>query len=212
MTRVNALGDATMIPLLRRFLLFLAVTMLLPAAVRADDPTAIDPFGPRQPVRDDALPGYLELSDGTVHPGRLYLTRDARLKIFDDQQQRQREVPLSAIKRIDSTVQKEWLEKEWRFKENANDEKVYTGHSYPAREYVHTITLKDGRTIKGALSGIVYVQPEEGEAERYIFHKRDKGELDTDLKSLLYVRSVRLGEDALEEGKEKAVKRGARAK
>jgi hypothetical protein len=192
---------------LRCFLL-LAVAVLLPAAARADDPPAISPFGPRRPVRDDALPGCLELSDGTVHPGRLYLTRDARLKIFDDQQQRQREVPLTAIKRIDCTVQKEWLEKEWRFKENANDEKVYTGHSYPVREYVHTITLRDGRTIKGELSGIVYVQPEEGEAERYLLHKRDKGELDTDLKSLLYVRSVRLGEDALEEGKEKAAKAG----
>jgi hypothetical protein len=197
-------------PLLRWLLLVVAGAALLPTAVRADGPPAINPFGPRRPVREDALPGYVELSDGTVHPGHLYLTRDARLKVFDEQQQRQREVPLSAVQRIDCAVQKEWLEKEWRFKENANDEKVYTGHSYPVREYRHTITLKDGRTIKGEISGIIYVQPQEGEAERYLLHKRDKGELDTDLKSLLYVRSVRLGEEALEEGKEKAARGGVK--
>jgi hypothetical protein len=206
--RASALGDATMTPLLRWFVLLVAAAALLPAVLGADEPPALNPFGPRRPAREDALPGCLELSDGTVHPGHLYLTRDARLKIFDQQQQRQREVPLQTVQRIDCTVRKEWVEKEWRFKENANDEKVYTGHSYPVREYVHTITLKDGRTIKGELSGIVYVQPEEGEAERYLLHKRDKGELDTDLKSLLYVRSVRLGEEALAEGKEKAAKAG----
>jgi hypothetical protein len=171
---------------------------------RGDEPPAIDPFGPRTPIRDDAVPGYVERSDGTVHPGRLYLTRDARLKIFDEKLQQHREVPLRVVRAIDCTVLKEWTEKEWRFKENANDEKYYTGRTYPAREYVHTITLTDGRTIRGPLSAIVYVQSEgRDEADRFLLHKRDKGEPGTTLKGLVYVRSVRLEEKALEEGKRK---------
>ena len=112
---------------------------------------------PAPAQREDAVPGYVELSDGKICAGQVYLTRDARLKINDEKLQRQREVPLSAVKQIDCKVKKEWMEKEWKFKELAKDEKMYTGRSYPSREYVHTITLNDGRTITGELSGIVYV-------------------------------------------------------
>ena len=49
--------------------------------IQGQEPPALNPFGTnaeRQQQRDDAVPGYLELSDGTIHPGLLSLTRDAR--------------------------------------------------------------------------------------------------------------------------------------
>ena len=110
----------------------------------------------RQSEREDAVPGYVELSDGSIHPGMIYLTRDKRLQIYDEKLQRQREVPLQAVKQIDCSVKREWMEKEWRFKETTSDEKIYTGRSYPAREYLHTITLArrpdDHRAAVGASS------------------------------------------------------------
>jgi len=76
---------------------------------------------------------------------------------------------------------------------------------YPAREYAHRITLQNGQAIQGTLSAIVYLQADKSkEPERYLLHKRDKGNLETDLKSLVYVRSIRLGAKAFEEGKRKA--------
>ncbi len=176
------------------------------------EPPAINPFGSRAERtgqgRDDGFPGFLELSNGRVHPGQIRLTRDARLKIYDDQQKKHREIPLKAIKRIDCTVQKEWLEQEWRFKENASDEKYFTGRSYPVREYGHKLTLQNGQKIEGSLSGIVYVQTEQAvEPLRFLLHKRDKGEPGTELKSLIYVRSIQLGPKALEEGKHRAATR-----
>ena len=66
-------------------------------------------------------------------------------------------------------------------------------------------TLQNGQKIEGTLSGIVYVRADPpAEPERYLLHKRDKGDPGTDLKSLVYVRSVQLGAKALEEGKRKA--------
>ena len=131
------------------------------------------------------MPGYLETSDGKVHPGQVSLTRDAKLKIYDEERKRHREIPLKAIERIDCTVLKEWDEKEWRFKENASDEKYFTGRTYPAREYAHKITLQNRQTVQGSLSGIVYVQADQAEKpERFLLHKRDKGEPGTELKSL----------------------------
>lgn len=189
-----------------------------PADSESEEPAALNPFGQVKRERDDAVPGYIELSDGRVVAGDIYMTRDKRIKVYDAKLERQREIPLQKIKQIECKVLKEWMEKEWRFKELALDKKYYTGRSYPSREYDHTITLLDDRTIDGPLSEILYVQPfvydpskplaykPEVEAQRFLLHKRDKGEMGTDLKSLVYVRLVKLGKEAYEEGKKKAAR------
>ena len=98
---------------------------------------------------------------------------------------------MKAIKRIDCTVLKEWVEEEWPFKENASDEKYFTSRTYPSREYTYTITLQNCQKLEGTLSGIVYVRaPSAEEPVRYLFHKREKGQPGTDLKYLTYVRSI----------------------
>jgi hypothetical protein len=180
--------------------------------VLAQEPPAVNPFAPRPTVREDAMPGYVELSDGTILVGQIYMTRDKRLKVYDENVQRQREIPLSVVAQIDCKILKEWMEKEWRFQETTRDEKYYTGRQYPAREYEHTITLKDGRQITGGLAEILYVETEQdrnasgsrSEPIRLILHKRQKGEIGQTLKDLVYVKTVKLGEEALAEGKRKA--------
>ena len=194
-----------------RLLVLCAGLLVLVPFSQGDEPPELNPFGPKPQVRDDALPGYVETSDGKMHIGQVYITREHKLKIFDEAKQAFREIPLPAIQKIECSVLKEWKEKEWRFKENANDEKIYTGRSYPAREYTHTITLKTGKTIKGALSGIVYVQGEgSAGAERFLLHKRDKGEYGDELKDLLYVRTIGVGEKAVEEARQKGSRKGKR--
>jgi hypothetical protein len=170
------------------------------------EPPAINPFTPAPAAREDALPGYVALSDGSIHPGLIYLTRDKRLSIYDEQLERQRAVPLSAVKQIEAKVKREWMEREWKFKEAASDEKLYTGRSYPAREYLHTITLVDGRTITGPLSAIVYVQPQQAsKPEQFLLNKRDKGDFGKELKSLVYVTSIKLGKEEMEKGEKRAL-------
>jgi hypothetical protein len=178
-----------------------------PAALAAEPP-AINPFKQAPALREDAQPGCLELSDGIVLVGQIYLTRDKRLMIYDEKKERQREVPLRAIKQIECRVKKEWMEKEWKFNELTQDEKLYTGRQYPAREYVHTITLTNGRTITGPLSAIVYIQPLVSTSgkipvEHFLLHKRDKGNPGQKLKDLLYVKRIKLGKEAMEEGNKK---------
>lgn len=183
-----------------------------------EPPPTINPFGPTPSEREDSTPGYVELSDGTIHVGMVYLTRDKRLQVYDEQLQRQREIPLRVVGRIECKVLKEWMEKEWKFKDAASATKMYTGREYPAREYVHVITLQDGRTIEGPLSGVVYVQERleasapggyrpVAPAQKFLLHKRDKGEFGDDLKKLVYVKLIKLGEEAYQEGKKKAAQR-----
>ncbi|MGB2611803.1 MAG: hypothetical protein ACXWO3_04660 [Isosphaeraceae bacterium] len=122
-------------PFARFLLAELLVLLALPAARgRQSEPPALNPFGSRaereDQKRDDAVPGFVEMSNGT---------------------------------------------------------------------------LQNGQKIEGTLSGIVYVRADPAaEPERYLLHKRDKGDPGTDLKSLVYVRSIQLGAKALEEGKRKA--------
>lgn len=199
-------------PALRAAVAILA-TLAGTLSLRAAEPPALNPFGQTPTEREDAVPGYLELSDGSIHAGLIYLTRDKRLQVYDKEKQRQREIPLNVVKKIECSVKKEWLEKEWRFKESANDEKIYTGRSYPVREYLHTLTLNDGRTITGPLAAMVYVQPQQHNAvrpedrqptaqpEQFLLSKRSKGEMGTTLKSLIYVKRIKLGKDAVEEAK-----------
>lgn len=218
--------------MLRGLGICLVLVILSPLAARAQkgEPPALNPFAVNPNVsgeREDALPGYIELSDGSIHYGRIYLTRDKRLKIRDTTlaEERQREVPLQVVKQIQCTVKKEWMEKEWRFKELALNEKLYTGRSYPVRECEHTITLRDDRTIKGELSGIVYLIPgdigppkpgeprEDVAPEHYLIHKDQKGTPGQTLREIVYVKTIKLGDEAYKEGRRKAMakpSRGAR--
>src|SRR3972149_7632252 len=89
-----------------RVFLGLVAMLVISAAANCQEPPVVDPFGPRAQVREDAVPGYLELSDGMVHPGSLYLTRDARLRIYDGKLKRHRDVPLQSVSRIEGIVHK----------------------------------------------------------------------------------------------------------
>jgi|WetSurMetagenome_2_1015567.scaffolds.fasta_scaffold468699_1 hypothetical protein len=207
-----------------RLILAAGITLCGFHASTAQEPPPVNPFASTNSQRDDAIPGYIELSDGSIHPGQIYLTRDKRLKIADDKAQRQREVPLSAVKQITCTVKKEWMEKEWKFKELTKDEKMFTGRSYPAAEYEHAVTLNDGQTITGSLSAIVYLQPgdnsprpstaspAETKSEQFLLNKRNKGEIGQDLHSLIYVKSIKLGKDALAEGLNKSAEHKAKGR
>ncbi|MBM4089151.1 MAG: hypothetical protein FJ276_06950 [Planctomycetes bacterium] len=188
---------------LRLLVLFFAIAMRPAPGRAADEPPAINPFGRKPAVRDDAVPGYIELSDDTILTGHIHATRDTRLKIYDEELQRQREVPWDKIRQIESEVEKEWMEKEWRFRENANDQKVFTGNSYPARLHIHSITLTDGRAVRGSLSSVVYLQRTGEETRKFELHKRAKGQVGEELDALLFVRLIRLGPEALKEGEER---------
>jgi hypothetical protein len=181
------------------------MSLLAGGPTPADDPPTIRPFAPRTTTRSDAILGCVELSDGTVRAGRICLTRGARLKIYDETIRRQREIPLRVVRQIECKVGREWMEQEWRFRENASSEKSFTGRSYPARAYVHTITLQDGRTIVGPMSAIIYVQEQTGGKRlRFVLYKRQKGAVGDALESLTYVYKIQLGDEAFTEGKRRA--------
>jgi len=103
--------------------------------------------------RKDAVPGYVELSSGAKVPGRIYTTRAKRVKIFNVEKEIYEYVPVPAVREIETIVEWERMEREWRFKEAGSPEKVYTGREYAARKFAYRLTLLGGHTITGHIVG-----------------------------------------------------------
>ena len=164
-----------------------------PARGKEDVPER--PIAPANEIENtDRKEGTLYLSDGKTHRGRVYTTPGKRLRIYRREKGEYLEFPIRAIARIEVEVEEERMEPEWRWKEAASDEKVYTGKAYPMRKLLTSITLADGETYKGDVSAPIYVL-EEGakKASRYLLHRRQKGEIDQTLKDLVYISRIDLG-------------------
>jgi hypothetical protein len=147
-------------------------------------------------ARKDAVPGYVELSSGLKVPGKIYTTRARRLKIYNLKRETYEYVPVPALKSIEVAVEWERMDKEWRFKEAGNPEKVYTGREYPVRSLAWTLTLRNGHVIRGHVLGQpLYVQ-RKGKAEQFILHQREKGTVGQRLADLIYIRRVEFGPEA----------------
>ena len=164
---------------------------------------SVNPFaaGEKGGARKDAVPGYVELSTGAKVPGRIFTTRAKRVKIYNLQKKIYEHVPVPAMRKIETVVEWERMEKEWRFKEAGSPEKVYTGRSYPARKVAYRLTLLGGHTITGHILGQPLYLAREGKTDRFVLHDRQKGPLATTLEDLVYIKSIVLGQEAYEEAK-----------
>jgi hypothetical protein len=147
-------------------------------------------------ARQDAVPGYVELSTGLKVPGLIYTTRAARIRIYNLQREVYEYVPVPALKGIETAVEWERMDKEWRFKEAGNPEKIYSGREYPVRKVAYTLTLRNDHTITGHVLGAPLYVDHNGTVERFILHDRDKGPMGSTLAELKYVRRVAFGPEA----------------
>lgn len=160
-----------------------------------------NPFGPRIFQREDAVAGYIELSDGTLAVGRIYTTRDKPLRLYVPRLKRFLPIPLRLLRRITGHLEWARQEPEWRWKEMGSDDRIYTGRSYPVIKVYYTFTLRDGRRFTGHCQ----VQPlyvVEGKRRlRFILWQRHKGRMGQTVADLRYIKEVYFGEDALKRGR-----------
>lgn len=141
------------------------------------------------PPPEDSVKGFLLLSNGDRVDGHVRLTRDAVLKFTHTDKKKILRIRLDEVTHIEQHPTLERMEKEWRWVENANDEKVYTGREYPMRKLETIIHMKKGRTLKGLLMALIFVDNENG-SRRFVLHKRQKGKPGTKMSDLIYVKTV----------------------
>jgi hypothetical protein len=88
--------------------------------------------------------------------------------------------------------------------EDGSREKVYTGESYPKRDYLTEITLRNGQVHRGDIVAVLYVYPEGVEKPKRAFlRKREQGEIGETLDDLAYVETVQFAVPAPREEAER---------
>ena len=158
------------------------------------DPEAegANPFRPSKGfLHSHALPGVVELSDGTLIAGGLYTTREKPWEVFVAEEKRWRQIPPIAVLSITAKPVEEKMELQWRWKAMGEPEKVYTGQKYPARRFEWAFHLIDDTTVTGVVKGQplwVELPDATKPAGPYILHERSKGEPGQTLKDLVYVK------------------------
>ena len=174
---------------------------------------AASPFSAARagPTRPDAVPGYVEMSNGLKVPGHIYTTRAKRLKIFNVDGEVYEYVPVAACQRIEAVVEWARVDRQWRFKEAGSPEKVYTGESYPVRMLSWRLTLRNGHEIVGHILGQPVYLEHNRKRERFILHKRAKGPLGATLEDLVYVRRVEFGPQAYNEAVDELAEKARQA-
>jgi len=178
----------------------------------ADQP--VNPFGqPPAGTPTAAWSGVVEFSDGRTVPGDLFATSGRDLEIFDRDQQKKRVVSLADLAAIETVVEWQRLDPEWRFKEPGSTEKIFTGKSYPNRKYHYILTLRAAASGAASPTGApataataakitadimgqaLYVQPTGCPRWLFVLHERQRGPTGADLAGLVYVKAVRFDAD-----------------
>jgi hypothetical protein len=176
------------------------------AAATTEDPPS--PFGRPARRRADAREGVIRTSDGGIHVGRVYLIRGRKYRIWLADEKRFADVPPQVVASVVQEPVEEHMEREWRWKEHASDEKLYTGRAYPWRRYRTVLTIKDSdRELAGEASGVVYLEPAEGDARKFFLYVRQKGDYGDKLEDLVYVRRIEYGAEAVERARKELEKR-----
>ncbi len=123
-----------------------------PGAGAQEEGAPVKPFGrtgKRRPERRAAV----ELSNRSPLRDPVVRARaDLKLTVFVPAKKKHVEVDFAEIVRLQQTVLKQGMEKEWRWKEGGGNEKIYTGKAYPWRQYNIEITTVAGETLKGRLA------------------------------------------------------------
>ena len=131
----------------------------------------------------------VETSDGRTVVGEMYLPGD-RIFLTPAKGGKRYTVRLATVKKIETVIESESIEKKWLFKEDGRAEKVYTGETYPVRRFRTRVTFHDGETLSGHTMGKVLYVRSDGRTERFFLRAKMEGKVGETLEDLVYVKAV----------------------
>jgi hypothetical protein len=136
------------------------------------------------------------MSDGRTVAGQIAFVND-QLILHNEAQQKKYTIRLGDMKQFETLIEKEAMEKQWFFKEDGRDEKVYSGEVYPARYFNVRVTFGDGRTLEGhIISTMALLKVGDAAPERFILRPQMEGKVSQKLEDLVYVKRIALKGDA----------------
>lgn len=158
--------------------------------------------------------GVIRLSDGKAIGGKVSMTRDKRLELYDTTRKKWIRTTIKQVRLLEFSVEQEKIEKEWRWKASGRDDKVYSGRTYVDRRYRAALTVKRGaKKYAGHVLGtVVYVTDEKGTRHRYLLRKDHRGKVGQKPGQIVYVKQIDLRPGALEAFRKEQQKKRSRAR
>jgi len=169
------------------------LAMGLAVALAACALAQVNPFGDRRAKQPpDSVWGTMVLSNGESYEGWIYLTRGRMLKFFDAKKKENVEYALGQVSELTVRVTQLREEKEWRFKESASDEKVFTGKSYFRKDFVVTVVLPSGRKqeLEVARGQPVYCLQKDGKVLKPLLQPFMQGPVGAAPEALVHIRRI----------------------
>ena len=155
----------------------------------------INPFASRKAKAPrGAVRGVIYMSDGKAYEGMVYTTPGHRMPLFDPKFNEYVNCSLKLLKEIRIKVVEKRVEKEWRFKEMGNDEKVFTGKTYPRKDFGAVIVFKSGREKKANIArGFpIYCIMKDGKRKRVLVQPHIQGAVGQTLKDVVHPAKIDL--------------------
>ncbi len=150
-------------------------------------------------LRQGEAHGTVVFSDGSSIAGIVHATGFKPIKVYDSREKKFKHLPLEHIANLKVVITKQEMVREWRFKEESKDEKLYTGKTFPRKDYELHVTLRSGQEVHGTCNGILYVESGD-EKTRFWLKHYDRGKIDETLDDIVHVKEIKFANP-----KEKAV-------
>ncbi|MGA2497518.1 MAG: hypothetical protein ABSH20_07240 [Tepidisphaeraceae bacterium] len=141
----------------------------------------------------EARQGVVILSNGEKIRASLSTTREKPIRLWDEKDEKYKDIPFDLIKSAEAKILWERDEKEWHFIASGSDLKEFTGKTYPARELQYEVTLINGQKLTGGIVSPIYATGS-GQTLTFVLNKRQKGDVGQTLKQLVYVKKLELDE------------------
>ncbi len=117
-----------------------------------EDGSPPSPFATETKARSER-PARVVLSTGArLGEAMVEARSDLQVLVFPKGGNQRIELPFADVVRLEQSVAEEGMQREWRWKEGGTNEKLYTGRTYPWRSYSVTLTIRDGRVLKGRVT------------------------------------------------------------
>lgn len=175
-------------------------------------PKTFNPFRGRGRKPKYARPARVTYSDGATLEGWTWHRANSPVRLFVRERRAHEGFFLSDLTRIDVKPETVNFERDWRWKNQGSSEKVFLDIGYFWNQYITTFSTTDDEKAAGDCSGQFYFLTLDGKRTKWYLYKRQSArdkekKKRSELKPIVYVKSVEFTDDflkKLEEEKKKA--------
>lgn len=179
-----------------------AATAPAPAEASGEPTTqGTSPFEARDTfVREDAVPGVVEFSNGQITAGWMYTTRDKPFNLWVDSDLRYHRIPFVDVLSIKAIVVDANETEVWRWEGMGVPTRVFTGQTFPERRMKWEFHLIDDTVLTGDISGQpIVIERDRRKAGPYVLAMTVRGPNGMKLPELLYMKQIIISRRLMQE-------------